>query len=83
MKIERSKEIGVNIAAIIENMNAITEEELEELLKADRREQAIGPLLHPTAYIRGGRFDILSETLTVAGEILRFKRTVKGIGKFK
>lgn len=65
---ERAEEIGKSVESIVGNMNSIKEEELEELLSQIHHDQGIGPLL---------------KTERVLSEILRFKRTVKGIGNFE
>ena len=83
MERERVKIIAALLATIVLTFNAIEEEELEQLLKGVSQEEAIGPLPNPTAYMGGDRFDALQGTPKVIGEILRFKRTVKGIGGFK
>jgi len=83
MERERAEEIGLNLVAIVDNMNAIKEEELEEILRDISRDEGIGPLLDPTRWRDGGLFEVASGSKRVLGEILRFKRTVQGIGNFK
>lgn len=77
----RSLEIAPHIEGIVEHLNAITEEDLEALLKVGRRKEALDPLIDPT-----GWRDVYGEAdrqgMKALQALLDFKRTVKGIGKF-
>lgn len=79
---ERAQEIGVHLKAIVDNLNAITEEEFKEILQVESREEALGPLLDPTAFQHRG-FDLTYQTQKVIRGLLQFKREVSGIGAFK
>lgn len=79
---ERAQEIGDHLKVIVDNLNAITEEEFKEILRIESREEALGPLLNPTAFQRGG-FDLTCQTRKVIEGLLQFKREVSGIGDFK
>lgn len=80
--IEKSLEIAKHLDNVITHINAITEEELEAYINVGRREEAISPLIDPTAWRDGGRSDSTRQTIKVFQALLDFKRTVKGIGKF-
>lgn len=80
--IEKSLEIAKHLDNIIEHVNAITEEELVAYIGVGRREEAMGPMIDPTAWRDGGGFEASRQTIKVLQALIDFKRTVKGIGKF-
>ena len=79
---ERSQEIALNIRAIVLNANAVSEDELKEYIGVISHDEAIGPLMDPSAW-QHGRFQAAGGTKKVLTELLNFKQAVKGIGDFR
>ncbi len=75
------EEIGESMKDIIRAMNSISIEELDEVLGAGHREEALGPMLDSTAYQRG-MFEANRQTKKVLEAIRNFKVEVSGIGNF-
>jgi len=79
----RAIDIGVNLKAVVDNLNAVSEEELEEVINNANMEQTVGPMLDPTAFLGGEKFKQIHLTKRVMTAILQFKKEVSGIGSFK
>lgn len=79
----RATEIGVNLKAVVDNLNAISEEELREVIHDADMEQVMGPLLDPSAFTSGEKFNQIYLTKQVLAAVLQFKREISGIGSFK
>lgn len=80
--VKRSLEIARNLEGLIGNVNAISEEELEEYIRIGDTQLAIGPMLDPTMWRDNNLFGAYHKTQVVFRALRDFKRIVKGIGKF-
>ncbi len=78
----RGLEIGMHMRNIVSNVNAITEEELEAFIHIIDRDQALGPLLDPTAWRDEQLFESSTGIMKVVRALLDFKKAVSGIGNF-
>ena len=74
---------------IYERMNAIiramNDMELKDLVQMDReinRDEALGPLIDPTAW-RAGKFKEVAMIKKVVRAIIAFKKEVSGAGRFQ
>jgi len=74
-------EVGKSIEKIIEAMNSISLEELDDILQSIKKDEALGPMLDPTAWQAGG-FEITKQIWKVIKAIQDFKAKVSGIGNF-
>lgn len=83
LTLQRAQEVGTCLKTLVVAANGITEEDLSELLAANSKELATGPLVDPTAWQSGGMFEANRQTTKVLRAILTFKQEVKGIGDFK
>lgn len=81
MTIRTAEQVQKSIEDIVKSMNSIRVEELNSILESARHEEAIGPLLDPTRFQRGG-FEVVRQTKTVIQAIKDFKYAVSGIGNF-
>lgn len=79
--LEKSLEIAENLRGIVYHTNAISEEELQELIQIGQRKEAIDPMLDPTAW-RDGAGEANRQTTKVLQALIEFKRIVKAIGDF-
>lgn len=74
-------EIYQKMGKIVEAMNAMDIKDLTQMTSEISRDEAIGPLLDPTAW-RGHKFDEAKMIKTVVTAIINFKKEVSGIGRF-
>jgi len=81
LEIDKAVEIGKHLEGIVKHVNAISEDDLETLLETGSQEEALGPMIDPTAW-RDGLFDVYRQTSKTLQALLDFKRAVKGIGNF-
>jgi len=82
MEPERIKEIAVIMESIVTNVNTITNDDIDEILRDLSVEESLGPLLHPSDY-QGGRFERNHQFRKVLTALKGFKTTVSGIGNFR
>lgn len=66
---------------VVEAMNAMDIKDLVQMTREISRDEAIGPLIDPTAW-RDGKFEEVRIVKTVVTAIIEFKKTVSGIGRF-
>lgn len=74
--------VGKSIEGIVLTMNSVSFEELDAILAAISRDEALGPMIDPTAW-QGGKFEAARQTRKVIQAIRDFKETVRGIGNFE
>lgn len=78
---DKQFQVYQKMGAIVVAMNAM---EMEDLVQMDReinRDEAIGPLIDPTAW-RDGKFDEARMIKKVVRAIIAFKKEVSSIGQF-
>ena len=78
-----TEETGESITRIVAAMNSVDVEELDSGLKSLVQEEALGPLLDPTLWSYGGKFEVTRQTQKVLNAIKAFKVEVSGIGYFQ
>ena len=74
------EEVGKSIEGIVETMNSVSIEELNSILQSISRDQALGPMIDPTLWGHGGKFEAARQTRKVRQAIRDFKVEVSGIG---
>lgn len=77
------KQLGIykKMGVIVEAMNAMDIKDLVQMTQEISRDEAIGPLMDPTAW-RDGKFEEAAIIKTVVTAIIDFKKAVSGIGRF-
>ena len=75
--------IGASLRTLVVAVNAISEEDIAEILHSISRELSLGPMIDPTTWRDRNLFDTVRGTEKVIQALLDFKREVKGIGGFK
>lgn len=75
--------VGNSIKGIVKAMNSISIEELDSILQSISRDEALGPMIDPTLWGHGGKFETARQTKKVIQAIRDFKVGVSGIGNFK
>ena len=75
-----SEEVGKSIEGIVETMNSVSIEELDSILQSISRDEALGPMIDPTLWGHGGKFEAARQTRKVIQAIRDFKMEVSGIG---
>lgn len=76
------EEVGEDIKSIVGAMNSVSIEELDSILQSISRDEALGPLIDPTLWGYGGKFEVAQQTRRVIQAIRDFKAEVSGIGNF-
>lgn len=74
-------EIYKKMGVIVEAMNAMDIKDLVQMTQEISRDEAMGPLMDPTAW-RDGKFEEATMIKTVVTAIIDFKKAVSGIGIF-
>ncbi len=74
------EEVGKSIEDIVAAMNSVSTEELDSILKSISRDEALGPMIDPTLWGHGGKFEAARQTRKVVQAIRDFKVEVSGIG---
>ena len=78
---DKQLETYQKMGKIVEAMNAMDIEDLAQMQWEISRDEAIGPLIDPTAW-RDHKFEEASMIKTVVKAIIDFKKAVSGIGRF-
>lgn len=78
---DKQLEIYQNMGVIVVAMNSIYIEDLKQMTQEISRDEAIGPLIDPTAW-RDGKFEEVSMVKITIKAVIDFKRAVSGIGRF-
>ncbi len=75
-------EVAESLGRIIAAMNSVSIEKLDIVLAGIGRDEAIGPMVDPTAW-QDNRFDVSRQTKKIIQAIRDFKVEVSGIGNFE
>jgi len=76
------EEVGKSIEGLVVAINSVSSEELDSILSSISRDEAIGPMIDPTLWGHGGKFEAARQTRKVIQAIRDFKIEVSGIGNF-
>ena len=76
------EEVGKSIEGIVLAMNSVSIEELDSILQSISRDEALGPMIDPTLWGHGGKFEAARQTRKVIQAIRDFKAEVSGTGNF-
>lgn len=78
---DKQLEIYKKMGAIVVAMNAMDIDDLAQTVREMDKDEAIGPLIDPTAW-RDHKFEEVGLVKKVVNAIITFKREVSGIGRF-
>jgi len=76
------EEVGKSVESLVAAVNAVSIEELDAVLASISRDTALGPMVDPSAWQSGGRFEAARLTRKVVQAIRGFKVEVSSIGNF-
>ena len=77
----KQKEISHKMNAIVVAMNDMAMDDLCQMSREIDEDEAIGPLMNPSAWM-GGKFEEVKMIKIVVQAIIAFKKEVSGIGRF-
>lgn len=76
------EKVGESIQCIVKSINSVSIEELDSILSSISQDTTLSPLIDPTEWMEGGRFNAAMQTRQVIHAIKNFKKEVSGIGNF-
>lgn len=77
------EEVGKSIEGIVVAKNSVSIDEIDNILRSISRDTALGPMVDPSTWQGGGKFDATRQTRKVMQAIRDFKAEVQGIGNLQ